>query len=74
MNSTVPAPHIIASYSSYPPLFSQASNPYVEEAKGNVSGEGEGMEEARKVFILENEGNTADLSGDRIMESVESPE
>ena len=39
-----------------------------------MSGEGEGMEEARKVFILENEGNTADLSGDRIMESVESPE
>ena len=39
-----------------------------------MSVEGEVTEEARKVVVLENEGNTAALSGEVIMESVGSPE
>ena len=39
-----------------------------------MSEDGGGVEEARKFVVSEKEGNTADLSGDRIMESVESPE
>ena len=38
-----------------------------------MSGEVEGTEETRKVF-LEKEGNNAALSGEVIMESVGSPE
>ena len=45
-----------------------------DEAKENVSGEGEGTEEARKVVVSEKEGNTVALSGVVIMESVGSPE
>ena len=39
-----------------------------------MSEEGDVMEEARKVVVSEKEGNTADLSGERIMDSVGSPE
>ena len=39
-----------------------------------MSGEGEATEEARKVVVSENEGNTAYLSGEVIMDSVGSPE
>ena len=39
-----------------------------------MSGEGEGIWEARKVFVLKKEGNAPDLYGERIMESVGSPE
>ena len=38
-----------------------------------MSGEGEGMEEVRKVVVTEKEGNTVALSGEKIMESVGSP-
>ena len=34
----------------------------------------EGTEELRNVFMSENEGNAADLSGEVILESVGSPE
>ena len=50
-NTLVPAPYITLSYSSYPPFFPQVSNPSVKEAKENVSGEGEGTEEARKFIV-----------------------
>ena len=39
-----------------------------------MPGEGEETEEARQFFVSENEGNTADLSGEVIMESVGSTE
>ena len=39
-----------------------------------MSGEGEGMEEARKVVMLEKEGNPAAFYVEVIMESVGSPE
>ena len=39
-----------------------------------MSGEWEGTEELRNVFMSENEGNAADLSGEVILESVGSPE
>ena len=39
-----------------------------------MSEQGEGTEEARKVVVLEKEGNTPELSGEIIMESVGSPE
>ena len=39
-----------------------------KEARENVSGEGEGTEEARNIFVSEKEGNNANLSGERIME------
>ena len=42
LNTPVPAPHIISSSSSSPSFLPQASNPAAEEAKENVSGEGEG--------------------------------
>ena len=45
-----------------------------KEAKENVSGKGEGTEEAIIFFVLEKEGNSAALSGEVIMESVGSPE
>ena len=51
-NSPVPAPNIINYYSSYTPFYTQVSNTAVEEAKGNVSGEWEGMEEVRNVVVL----------------------
>ena len=51
LNTPVPKPHIITSYSSYPPLFPQISNMAAEEDKENVSGEGEGTEEARKLVV-----------------------
>ena len=54
LNTPVPAPFIIHSSSSSPPLFSQVSYPYAEEANGNVAGEGEGTEEARKFSVSEN--------------------
>ena len=44
---------IIPSYSSSPPLFPQVSNLAAKEANENVSGEGEGTEEARKVVVSE---------------------
>ena len=72
--TAVPVPHIITSSSSYPTLFPQVSNTAAEEAKENVSGEGEGTYEARKVVVSEKEGNTTALSGEVIMESVGSPE
>ena len=70
LNKPVPAPNIIHSFSSSPPFFSQVSNTAAYEAKENVSGEGEGMEEARKVIVSEMEGNYAALSREVIMESV----
>ena len=39
-----------------------------------MSWEGKGTEEAIKFVVSEKEGNTTDLSGERIMESVGSPE
>ena len=39
-----------------------------EEAGENVSGEEERKDEARKVVVSEKGGNTADLSGERIIE------
>ena len=42
--------------------------------RGNVSEEGEETEEARKKIMSEKEGNTPYLSGERIMDSVESTE
>ena len=57
LNNPVPAPFIIHSSSSSPPFFTQVSNTAAEEAKENVSGEGEGMEEARRVVMLEKEVN-----------------
>ena len=39
-----------------------------------MSGEGEGIEEARKCGVSEKEVNTAYLSGEVIMESVGIPE
>ena len=39
-----------------------------------MSGGGEGTEEVRKLVVSENEGNTAALSGEVIMDSVGSPE
>ena len=51
LNTPVPAPHIISSSSSPPSFFPQASNPAAEEAKENVSGEGEGTEVAIKFFM-----------------------
>ena len=39
-----------------------------------MSEEGKVTEEARKVIMLEKEGNTADLYGEVNMESVGSPE
>ena len=71
--TAVPVPHIITSSSSYPTLFPQVSNTAAEEAKENVSGEGEVTEEERKVSVLENKGNTAASSGEVIVESVGSP-
>ena len=74
LNTPLPAPHIIPFYYSSPTFFPQVSNPAAEEAKENVSGEGEGTEEVRKVVVSEKEGNTAVLSGEVIMESIGSPE
>ena len=45
-----------------------------KEAGGNVSEEGEVTEEARKVVVLEKEGNTPSLYVEEIMESVGSSE
>ena len=42
LNTPVPAPNIIPFYSSSPPLLPQVSKPSAEEAKEDVSGEGEG--------------------------------
>ena len=74
LNTPVLAPYIIPSSSSSPPFFLQASNPSAEEAKGNVSGEGEVTEEERKVSVLENKGNTAASSGEVIVDQLEVPE
>ena len=46
----VPAPHIIPSYFSSRPFFSQVSNPAVEKAKGNVSGTRGGNGGGEKIF------------------------
>ena len=51
LNTPVPELHIIPYSSSYPPFFPQLSNPAAEGAKENVSGEGEGTEETRKVVV-----------------------
>ena len=69
-NNPVPEPHITPSYSSSSTFFPQVSNTAAEESKENVSGEGEGKEEVRKVAVLEKEGNTAALSIEVIMDSV----
>ena len=45
-----------------------------EEAGENVSVEGEGTEEVRKVALLEKEGKTLDLFWEVMMESAGSPE
>ena len=74
LNTPVPVPHTIPFYSSPPPFFPKVSNPDAEKAKEIFPGEGEVIEEAGNVFVQEKEGNTAALSGDLIMDSVESPE
>ena len=74
LNTPVPVPYKLPSFSSSPPFFPQVSNPAAEEANINVSGEVEGTEEARKVVVSEKDGNTVDLSGELIMESVGNPE
>ena len=52
LNTPVPANHIIPYSSSSPPFLPQASNPSAGEAKEILLEEGEGTEEARKVFVL----------------------
>ena len=74
LNTPVPATRIITYSYLSPTLFPQVSNPASEEAKENVSVEGQGTEEARKLFVSENEINITALSGEVIMESVGSPE
>ena len=74
LNNPLNAPFIIHSSSSSPPFFTQVSNTAADEAKENVSGEGQGMEEARKVVMLEKEGNPSAFYVEVIMESVGSPE
>ena len=59
LNNPVPAPYTITSFYLSTLLFPQVSNTAAEETKENVSGEGEGMEEVRKVVMLEKEGNPA---------------
>ena len=73
-NTPVPVPHIIPYYSSSPTFFPQVSSIASKEANENVSGEGEGMEEAMKVVVSEKERNTTDLYGEVIVDSVGSPE
>ena len=51
LNTPVPAPHIITFSSSSLTLFPQLSNPADEKTKENMSGEGEGTEEARKCCV-----------------------
>ena len=74
LNTPLPAPHIIPFYYSSPTFFPQVSNPAAEEAKENVSGEGEGTEEARKFVVSEKYGNNPALYGEVIMDSVGIPE
>ena len=56
LNNPLNAPYIITYFYPSTLLFPQVSNTAAYEAKENVSGEGEGMEEARKVVMLEKEG------------------
>ena len=74
LNTPVPEPHIITFYYSSPPFFPHVSNPSTEEAKENVSGEGEGTEESGKHFMSEKVLNTAAFYGGLIIESVGSSE
>ena len=49
LNTPVTAPYIIPSSCLSTPFFPQVSNPAAKEANENVSGEGEGTEEARNL-------------------------
>ena len=58
LNTPVTAPRTIPSSYIYPTFFPRVSNTASEEAKENVSEEGERTEEARNVCVSEKEGNT----------------